>query len=206
MIYRSTCTEYSYLVRYQVEGSSRRRRITLAFPSQPETADIFQMMRATRCGPLLQPARRRGSIGCCARRMLVNAPNTVKDEQNMKGGGGEKKLTRWQQFKTTFREHGPVFVGYYGVTWLGWFCICYGAIACSGLNGVALLQAIGADAVFDTTALSPRVINALIAAEVNELADFVRLPIVIATTPALSRRLRGKPSSSESKPGSKEET
>jgi len=44
--------------------------------------------------------------------------------------------------------------------------------------------------VFDTSALSPTLVNALIAAEINELGEFVRLPLVIATTPALSRRLK----------------
>jgi len=48
----------------------------------------------------------------------------------------------------------------------------------------------GADNVFDTSALSPTLVNALIAAEINELGEFVRLPLVIATTPALSRRLK----------------
>ena len=102
-----------------------------------------------------------------------------------------KKPTRWQQLKTTFREHGPVFVGYYATTWLGGFGVCWGAVSVAGLDGVALLKWLGADMVLDTSALSPQLINALIAAEINELFDFVRLPIVIATTPALSRRLRG---------------
>ena len=57
-----------------------------------------------------------------------------------------------------------------------------------GLDGVALLQQLGADSVIDTTALSPRLINAFIAAEINELIDLFRLPMVIATTPAVGRK------------------
>ena len=102
----------------------------------------------------------------------------------------EKKPSRWQQMKTMFREHGPVFVGYYATTWLGGFGVCWAGVSVAGLDGVALLQYLGADAVIDTRTLSPQLINALIAAEINELADFVRLPLVIATTPALSRRLK----------------
>ena len=52
-----------------------------------------------------------------------------------------------------------------------------------------LLQQLGVDSYIDTSVLSTRVINALIAAEINEMFDLVRLPFVIATTPALSRRL-----------------
>jgi hypothetical protein len=101
-----------------------------------------------------------------------------------------KKPSRWQQLKTTFREHGVVFAGYYFTTWAGGFGVCWGAVTVGGLDGVALLQWLGADAVIDTTRLAPWLVNALIAAEINELVDFVRLPFVIATTPALSRRLK----------------
>jgi NADPH:quinone reductase-like Zn-dependent oxidoreductase len=83
-----------------------------------------------------------------------------------------------------------VFVGYYVTTWLGGFGVCWTAVTVAGLDGVALLQQLGADTVIDTSQLSSRVVNALIAAEINELLDWVRLPLVIATTPALSRRLR----------------
>ena len=103
----------------------------------------------------------------------------------------EKKPTRWQQLKTTFREHGLVFVGFYTTTWLGGFGVCYGSVTLAGLDGVALLHQVGVDSVIDISAFSTRVVNALIAAEINELLDFVRLPLVIAMTPALSRRLRG---------------
>jgi hypothetical protein len=103
----------------------------------------------------------------------------------------KKKPTRWETIKATFREHGKVFVLYYTTTWLGGFGIAFGGVTLAGLDGLALLQYLGADSVIDTSQFSTRVINALIAAEINELAEFVRLPLVIATTPALSRRLRG---------------
>ena len=106
----------------------------------------------------------------------------------------EAKPSRWQQIKTTFREHGPVFVGYYATTYAAGFGVCWTAVSVVGLDGVALLQYLGVDQVFDTSVLSARVINALIAAEINEMFDIVRVPFVIATTPALSRRLRGSPS------------
>ena len=91
-----------------------------------------------------------------------------------------------------------MFVGYYTTAWLGGFGVCYGAVSVAGVDGLALLQYLGVDAVIDTSILSTRMINALIAAEINELAEFVRLPFVIATTPALSRRLRGQGSAEAS--------
>ena len=101
----------------------------------------------------------------------------------------QKKPSRWQQIKTTIREHGPVFVGYYATTYAAGFGICWTAVTATGLDGVALLQQLGIDSYIDTSVLSTRVINALIAAEINEMFDLVRLPFVIATTPSLSRRL-----------------
>lgn len=105
----------------------------------------------------------------------------------------EKKPSRWEQVKTTFREYGPVFVGYYVTTYAAGFGVCWTGVTVAGVDGVALLQYLGVDQLLDTSMFSARMINALIAAELNEMLDLVRLPFVIATTPALSRRLRGPP-------------
>lgn len=118
------------------------------------------------------------------------APPPSPEEEKGSPLPEEKKASRWEQIKATFREHGPVFVAYYGTTWLGGFGVCWAGVTVAGVDGVALLQYLGADSVMDTSKLSPWLINALIAGEINELADFVRLPFVIATTPALSRRLK----------------
>ena len=40
--------------------------------------------------------------------------------------------------------------------------------------------------------LSPRMVNAFIAVEINEVIEFVRFPIVIATTPRMTAYLREK--------------
>ena len=104
--------------------------------------------------------------------------------------GQKEKTKSVETIKQTFREHGKVFVLYYTATWLGGFGVAFGGVTLAGLDGVALLRYLGADSVIDTTQFSTRVVNALIAAEINELFEFVRLPLVITTTPALSRRLR----------------
>lgn len=103
-----------------------------------------------------------------------------------------EKPSRWQQLKATFREHGPVFVAWYGVTWGAGFGVCWTGVTLSGLDGVELLRWLGAEQVIDLNAFSPRVVNALIAAEINELAEPIRLPLVLTSTPALSRALRAR--------------
>ena len=49
-------------------------------------------------------------------------PSDSKDDDK------NKKPSRWEQFKTLFREHGIVFVAYYGTTWLGGFGVCWAGI------------------------------------------------------------------------------
>ena len=49
----------------------------------------------------------------------------------------EQKPSRWEQIKATFREHGPVFVAYYGTTWLGGFGVCWAGVTVAGVDGVA---------------------------------------------------------------------
>lgn len=124
-------------------------------------------------------------------------PDGKKDE--------EKKPSRWQQIKTTVREHGPVFVGYYAATYATGFGVCFTGVTLAGVDGIALLQYFGIDEMVDISMLSARAINALIAAEINETFDLVRLPFVIATTPRLSRYLRGPPKDEAAAPTTAEE-
>lgn len=146
--------------------------------------------------PAIRPRQAPKDLLCCKPSALSLAPaprllSAAAKPPDKDGDESKKeKPSRWEQMKTTFKEHGPVFVAYYTTTWLGGFGVCWGAVTLTGLDGVHLLQQLGADSVIDTSALSPGLINALIAAEINELGDFVRLPLVIATTPALSRRLK----------------
>ena len=143
---------------------------------------------------------------CAQRPGLVHARSLAsakipptKDDDNAES----KKLTRWQQVKATFREHGLVFVGYYATTWTAGFGVCYGGVTLAGIDGLALIENVmsfvGANNYvhIDFSMFSPRIVNALIAAEMNELLEFVRLPFIIATTPALTRRWRGERAGTE---------
>ena len=91
-----------------------------------------------------------------------------------------------------------VFVVYYIAAWGANFSVFFGAITLGGLDGIQLLTSFGVDAMLreavslDISHWSPHLVNAVIAAECCELLEPFRLPFVLATTPALSRWLRGK--------------
>ena len=101
-----------------------------------------------------------------------------------------EKESRWQKYKKLFLEHGPVFVAYYATTYSAGLAVAYGGITVAGIDGVELLRWLQIpEYVPAVNDLSPRLVNGVIAIEINELAEWVRLPLVIATTPALSRAI-----------------
>ena len=83
----------------------------------------------------------------------------------------------------------------YAATWTAGAAVCYGAITVAGLDGISLLKWLTVDALLqqhasiDINGWSPALVNGVIALELNECLEWVRLPMVIATTPALSRML-----------------
>ena len=91
----------------------------------------------------------------------------------------EDKPSRWTQIKTAFVEHGPAFVATYATLYTAGLGVAYTGVCLSGL--------------------SPRLINGVIALEMNELAEFVRLPTVLLLTPKVTRLIRG-PAAAAAKP------
>ena len=85
-----------------------------------------------------------------------------------------------------------MFVAWYGVTWGAGFGVCWTGVTLSGLDDVELLRWLGAEQVIDLNAFSPRVVNALIAAEINELAEPIRLPLVLVDARALTGFARAR--------------
>jgi hypothetical protein len=61
------------------------------------------------------------------------------------------------------------------------------------VDGLEILRYFGIDQMIDTSWWSPGLINFLVAAEINEWIEIVRLPFVASTTPRLARYLRGEP-------------
>ena len=137
--------------------------------------------------PLQPPLRCQAPVS--AGRFFASTPSDKKPTPP------EEKPSRWQRIKSMFKEHGPVFVAYYVTTWTAGAAVCYGGITIAGIDGIALLKYLTVDEMLlqhtriDISGWSPALINGLIALELNELLEYVRLPVVIATTPTLSRML-----------------
>ena len=108
------------------------------------------------------------------------------------------KESKLQKLKRMWKEHGTVFVGYYAAMWVAGYIPCYFALEYMGVDGIEFIKWLGVDEHVDISLIEriePKYINMLLAMEVNELFEIVRVPFVIATTPALSRRLKERKSS-----------
>ena len=113
----------------------------------------------------------------------------------------EEKPSRWQQIKTAFIEHGPAFVATYATLYTAGLGVAYTGVCLSGLDAQEWIKWSGVEAAagIDLSGLSPRLINGVIALEMNELAEFVRLPTVLLLTPKVTRLIRG-PAAAAAKP------
>lgn len=100
------------------------------------------------------------------------------------------KLTRFQKAKALWKEHGFVFVVYYGSLWIVPFIPMFGMLQSGQIDCVELLETFHVDKIVDLEMFNPTAMNIIVATECNEILDFVRLPFVIATTPYVSRLLR----------------
>ena len=120
------------------------------------------------------------------------AEEEEEDEDKKK----EKKPSKWAQMKTMFKEYKYVFVCYWAATWTAGFIPCYAALDLGGVDGVALFDALqdymALETRLDISMVDPRFVNALIAMEINELFEIVRLPAVIATTPKVAAWWRSR--------------
>ena len=103
---------------------------------------------------------------------------------------GTPKSSRWDQMVSMFKEHGAVFAGYYVTSYAVCFGGAWGAITFAGVDGVGLLRWMGCERLIDVSAWSPRWVNAGIAMVIADFMEPIRLPLVLATTPRLSRLLR----------------
>ena len=124
----------------------------------------------------------------------INEPSEFKDEL---GNPPPPKLTRWQKAKALWKEHGLVFVMYYGTLWIVPFVPMFGMLQSGQIDCVELLETFHVDRIVDLNMLNSTAINIIVATECNEVLDFVRLPFVVATTPYVSRWLRREKNLSE---------
>jgi hypothetical protein len=112
---------------------------------------------------------------------------TASAAKERQSGKREGKVARLRKM---FSEHGAVFVGYYGAAWLAGYIPSFIVLEAAGVDARSLLDWVGLDQYCDYSEVSPTLINAFLAVEVNEVLDWVRLPVVLATTPRLSAWLK----------------
>jgi len=129
---------------------------------------------------------------------VYSAINDTREFKNELGTPPPPKLTRWQKAKALWKEHGLVFVMYYGTLWIVPFVPMFGMLQSGQIDCVELLETFHVDRIIDLEMLNPTVINIIVATECNEVLDFVRLPFVVATTPYVSRWLRREKSAAAS--------
>jgi hypothetical protein len=92
--------------------------------------------------------------------------------------------------KQMFVEHGPVFAVWYGATYLGTVGTAWAGLELAQVEPHGLLRRVGADKLVDIDRWPREWVNFAIALVVTDLIEPVRLPLVMATTPFLSRALR----------------
>ena len=122
----------------------------------------------------------------------LNGNLKTKAMSNVEQKDNKKKVGKWQELKGYVKEYGWVFLAYWTGTWVGSGFVCYGAVQATGLDGIALLKRLGSDNIYDLSDWDPRFINALIAIEINELLEFFRFPLIVATTPKVAKWWRSR--------------
>jgi len=103
-----------------------------------------------------------------------------------------KKETKFQRVKRMFKEYGFVFICTYSSAWMTTFVPIFGALEMGALDCVSLIETIGLDSVIETQSLNVRMINFIVAVEVNELLEIGRLPLVAAATPSVATWWRAR--------------
>eukprot|EP01044_Picomonas_judraskeda_P020416 COSAG03_NODE_4535_length_1519_cov_13.961681_2_plen_333_part_00 len=83
------------------------------------------------------------------------------------------------------RQHGGLFLGYWGGTWVSMYVVLWACMQNAGVDAVQWIQTAGLDETLrsyvgvDVGGWSPTLINALVAIEINYLLEFARLPVVL---------------------------
>ena len=172
---------------------SRHRARTLALApsirlSGFSCADVGSMRSAAFRRSVDSPLRFFSSSGVPASAQEDTSGKEKKENDDEK----KKKESKLEKMKRLWKEHGTVFIGYYSALWIAGYIPCFAGLEYFGVDGVAFLEWLGVGEHVDITAWNPKYINALLAMEVNELFEIVRLPLVITTTPAVSRWIKSK--------------
>eukprot|EP00941_MAST-03F_sp_MAST-3F-sp1_P002370 g2370.t1 len=102
------------------------------------------------------------------------------------------KLGRFQKIKVLWKKHGSSFVGLYTTSWMALYMPIFMTLQYGGVDGIRLLDSVGAAEYFNYKWLSKDLINAYLAVELNALLEPIRLPVVLYATPKLSAFIQKK--------------
>lgn len=89
------------------------------------------------------------------------------------------------------KKHGPVFLVYWNGMWILSGLTIYAGLTLGGIDPLPLAYAINLDRLIDLSRLDPAHGNVAAAIVLNEVAELVRFPLVVATVPAVTRWWEG---------------
>jgi len=89
-------------------------------------------------------------------------------------------------WKDLFKKYGPVFLIYWNGVWLLGGLSIYGALELGNVDPLPLARAIHLDSLIDLNKIDPAHGNVAVAIILNEVAELVRFPFVLATVPKVS--------------------
>ena len=90
-------------------------------------------------------------------------------------------------WKDLFKKYGPVFLIYWNGVWLLGGLSIYGALELGNVDPLPLARAIHLDALIDLNKIDPAHGNVAVAIILNEVAELVRFPFVLATVPKVRK-------------------
>eukprot|EP00301_Raphidiophrys_heterophryoidea_P027272 c957_g1_i1.p1 GENE.c957_g1_i1~~c957_g1_i1.p1 ORF type:complete len:257 (-),score=55.48 c957_g1_i1:197-967(-) len=105
-----------------------------------------------------------------------------------------EKPSKVKMFKQLMREYGSTFVVCYGTAWVTNFAVVYAVMGLAHFDGLAMLQQTGIENMLhmDLHTVPPQAVTGLVAMEITEQLDIVRLPLLFKATPALAHWWRNK--------------
>lgn len=139
---------------------------------------------------------------------MAAAPVTPREKsdgspQNCQAGGpatpaeaeaaAEAATTKGKKptWKDMLKKHGPVFLVYWNGMWLLSGLTIYAGLTLGGIDPMPLAYAVNLDRFVDLSRLDPAHGNVAVAIVLNEAAELVRFPFVIATVPRVTRWWEG---------------
>lgn len=122
---------------------------------------------------------------------LPTATATTNDPTPAAAPAAEEAPTKKPTWKDMLKKHGPVFLIYWNGMWLLSGLTIYAGLTLGGIDPLPLAYAVNLDRLIDLSRLDPAHGNVAVAIVLNEAAELVRFPLVVATVPRVTRWWEG---------------